>query len=602
MIKLSDFVFDFLAEKGVSDIFLVSGGGIMHLLDSVKRKEGLRYICNHHEQASAIAAESYARLKNKLGVCLVTTGPGAVNALSGIAGAWLDSLPVLVISGQVRRDLIADYTKLRQYGPQEINIIDMVKPVTKYAKTIMDPTTIKYELEYAIEKAMEGRPGPVWINIPLDVQAAMIDTSKLHTFHKPENETFSVVKAKNMVHKTLKMLYNSERPVLLLGAGVRLSGAEVIVRKLIDLLNIPVITNIGAIDLVAEDNPMFFGRFGPIGQRRANFTLQNADLIISLGASMSVGSIGFNTMGFAPRAKKIMVNIDLEELLKPSFVPHLPIHADVKWYITELLSTFNRENLNIDRRWIEVCNYWKSKYTTLTTNYFEDKDHVNSYVFAATLSEYLKEDAVLLTGNSLDIVSVYHSFKIKSGQRVFTNINYGAMGWDLPAVVGACVGNARKETILLTGDGTIQFNLQELNTISYNKLPVKIFIQNNQGYESIRSTQNNFFSGNFIGSDDNSGIGNPDFKKLAEAYNFSYVKINNNNEIKSKLESVFSFVGPVICELALSYSQGRSPKIVSVRRDDGTMESKPLEDQYPFLPEEEVTRNMNLFSEKTPKL
>ncbi len=379
------------------------------------------------------------------------------------------------------------------------------------------------------------------------------------------------------------MLYQAERPVILLGAGVRLSGAVELVEQLIDLLKVPVISNIGAIDLIPEDHPLFLGRFGPIGQRRANFTLQNADLIIALGASMSVGSIGFNSQGFAPKAKKIMVNIDLNELQKASFVPDLPVHADLKWFVSKLLASLNKDLLSIDKRWMEICNQWKNKYPTITPDYLEDNDHVNSYVFASRLSEFLNPDAVLVTGNSLDIVSIYHSFKIKSGQRVFTNINFGAMGWDLPAVVGACVGNDTKETILVTGDGTIQFNVQELNTISYNRLPIKIFIQNNQGYASIRTTQESYFDGNFIGSDASSGIGNPDFWKLAESYGFSYFLINNNEEITTTLKLVFDTDGPVICELNLSYTQGRSPRIVSVKHEDGRMESKPLEDQFPFI-------------------
>jgi acetolactate synthase-1/2/3 large subunit len=292
-----------------------------------------------------------------------------------------------------------------------------------------------------------------------------------------------------------------------------------------------------------------------------------------------------------------MVNIDLNELQKTSFVPDLPVHADVKWFVSELISKFNIDNLSIDNRWMEVCQYWKEKYPTVTPDYLEDKAHVNSYIFAQRLSEFLNPGAVLVTGNSLDIVSVYHSFNIKTGQRVFTNINFGAMGWDLPAAVGACVGNDRKETILVTGDGTIQFNVQELNTISYNHLPVKIFIQNNEGYASIRTTQESYFGGNFIGSDVSSGIGNPDFCKLAESFGFPYFKINNNEEISSILKLVFGITGPVICELNLSYTQGRSPRIVSVKHEDGRMESKPLEDQFPFISREELYQNMHLFNQ-----
>jgi len=595
MKKLSDFVFEYLVNKGVSDVFMVTGGGIMHLCESVRITKGLSYYCNHHEQASAIAAESYARMTNKLGVCLVTSGPGSTNALSGIAGAWVDSLPVLVISGQVRKELIADYTKLRQFGPQEINIIDMVRPVTKYATTIMDPSSILYELDYACHLAVEGRPGPVWLNIPLDVQAAMIDEKKLTGYIQlTGGEEYDV--SYNEVDIALEYIYNSKRPVLLLGAGVRLSGALPGIFELIETLGIPVLENIGAMDILAEDHPLNMGRFGPIGQRRANFTLQNADLILALGASMSVASIGFNTKGFAPRAKKLLVNVDENELHKSSFIPDLGIKSDVGHFIMKLLKKFQPDKFVPDRRWREVCLEWKHNYPTITPNYYEDKEHVNSYIFVDRLSELLSPEAVVITGNSLDIVSVYHSFKVKKGQRVFTNINYGSMGWDLPGALGACVAHKCRETILISGDGTIQFNIQELNTISTNKLPVKIFILNNQGYESIRSTQNNFFKGNFIGADFSSGIRNPDFKKLAEAYQYKYLKIENNVELTEKISEVLEHSGPVICELNLSYTQGRSPKIVSVRREDGTMESKPLEDQFPFLPKEEVQRNMNIFN------
>ena len=597
MIRLSDYVTQFIVNQGIKDVFLVSGGGIMHLTDSVGHQSGLRYICNYHEQACAIAAEGYARMKNHIGVCIVTTGPGSTNALSGIAGAWVDSVPVVVISGQVRRDLIADYAKLRQFGPQEINIIDMARPVTKYAVTVMDPAMIRYELEAAFMHATSGRPGPVWVNIPLDVQGAMIDETNLRSFAL-ENVTLSEEchHPISLVSQTIHLLQKAQRPILILGNGIRLAKAAELVPQFVETIKVPVLMTIGGMDLFDENHSLCMGRFGPTGQRRANFALQNSDLIISLGASLSVAAIGFNTRGFAPKAKKIMVNIDANELIKPSFTPDLAVQADVKWFMEEFLRQAGNIRFSSSSKWLEACSYWKENYPTVTPNYFEDTQHVNSYVFAHVLSDMVSPDAVVLTGNSLDITSVYHSFKVKLGQRVFTNINYGAMGWDLPGAIGACIAQNNRRTILVTGDGSIQFNIQELETLGHNRLDLKIFVLNNQGYESIRATQTNFFGGHLVGADVHSGISNPHFAKLAEAYGLQYAYIANNDEIRSMLEAVLATEGPTLCELNISYAQERNPKAMSVRHPDGTFESRPLEDQYPFLSREELAHNMNLFN------
>ncbi len=573
----------------------------MHLTDSVGSQSGLRYICNYHEQACAIAAEGYARVKNHIGVCIVTTGPGSTNALSGIAGAWVDSVPVVVISGQVRRDLIADYAKLRQLGPQEINILDMARPVTKYTVTVMDPAMIHYELELAFMHATSGRPGPVWVNIPLDVQGAMIDETNLRSFAlenvTPAEECYHTI---SLVSQTIHLLQKAQRPVLILGNGVRQAQAADLVARFIETVKVPVLMTIGGMDLVDENHPLCMGHFGPTGQRRANFTLQNSDLIISLGSSLSVASIGFNTHGFAPNAIKVMVNIDANELHKPNFTPDLAVQADVKWFIEEFLCQVENEDIRFSPspKWRKACLYWKKNYPTITPDYFADTKHVNSYVFADVLSDMVSPDAVVITGNSLDITSIYHSFKVKLGQRVFANINYGAMGWDLPGAIGACTAHSSRKTILVTGDGSIQFNIQELETIAHNRLDIKIFVLNNQGYESIRATQTNFFGGHLVGSDIQSGINNPNFAKLAEAYGLQYAYIANNDEIRSILKAVLATEGPILCELNISYAQARSPKIMSVRNPDGTFESRPLEDQYPFLSREELARNMNLFNDE----
>lgn len=598
MLKVSDYVAQFLVEKNIHDIFMVSGGGIMHLVDSVGRAKGLHYLCNYHEQACAIAAEGYARTTNHIGACLVTTGPGSTNALSGIAGAWVDSIPVLVISGQVRRDLIADYSLLRQFGPQEINIIDIVRPITKYATTVMKPEMIRYEMEAAYAHAMTGRPGPVWVNIPLDVQGAMVDETNLPVYSQPVDNFPSLIQEKrNQVHQLLDLLQQAKRPILILGNGVRLAHSGDLVEEFVRKLRVPVLLPIGAMDLLEESHEFYMGKFGPLGQRRANFALQNSDLLVSVGTSMSVSTIGFNTMGFAPKAKRVMVNVDRGELGKSNYVPQLSIEADAHWFMKEFLRQAEDINFNPSPKWQQTCENWKRRYPPLTEDAFQDKEHVNSYVFTNVLSNLLTSKDVIITGNSLDAWSVYQTFQVKKGQRVFTNVCYGSMGWDLPAAVGACMANGNQRTILITGDGSLQFNVQELLTIGYNRLNLKIFVFNNQGYESIRSTQNNFFGGHFVGSDPSSGVANPNFSQLAAAYGLRYECIHHNAEIEEKANIILGSNLPVLCELNLSYHQVRSPRVTSIRKEDGTMESQPLEDMFPFLPKEEVWENMHMFDD-----
>ena len=597
--KVSDYVTDFLVRRGVSDIFMVTGGGIMHLVDSVGRQAGLRYVCNYHEQACAIAAESYARVRNGVGACLVTTGPGSTNALSSIAGAFVESAPVMVISGQVRCDLIADYSKLRQFGPQEINIEPMARPVTKYFKTLMDPAMVRHELECAWWHATTGRPGPVWINIPLDVQGAEFDERAAEGFTPPEKDTAQLKnRLTEQVSKVLRMLRTAKRPVVIAGQGIHLGNAEAQFAEFVEKVGAPVLSSAGGADLMDDQHPLCMGRFGPTGQRRANFTLQNSDLIVSIGASMSVAAIGFNSAGFAPRARRVMVTIDEHDLAKPNYKPDLPIAASARDFIEEFMVQAGTTVLGISAQWREACADWKEKYSVVTPDHLGDRDHVNSYFFVHALSQNLGPDDTVVAGNSLDIVSIRHSFEVKKGQRVFTNANYGAMGWDVPGAIGGCVGNGNHRTCLVTGDGGLLFNVQELMTLAVNRLPVKVFVFNNEGYESIRATQKNFFAGHLVGSDFKSGIGNPDFRALAAAFGLRYERIRNNDEIEGKLPSVLNGDDPVLCELNLSPDQPRSPKLVSVRKPDGTFETPSLENQFPLLPEGEVSRNMHLFDEE----
>ena len=594
--KLSDYVIDYLAHQGTDAVFTVTGGGIMHLVDSLGSSDSIRYVCNYHEQACAIAAESYARATGRPGVCLVTTGPGSTNALSAIAGAYVDSVPVVVISGQVRRDLIADYDIVRQMGPQEINIIDMARPVTKYAVTVSDPSTIGDVLDKAFELAMSGRPGPVWINLPLDVQGANIDVPAPRKIEAAAG----IEPDAQDIHSVIERLEQASRPVLVFGNGVHYAGAQEQARALVERLGIPVLTTLGGLDLIAEDHPLFVGRFGPSGQRHANFVIQTCDLMLTIGASMSVTNIGFNTDLFAPNAVKLVVNTDIEEIRKMRPVPDLGITADARTFIDALLAAYPKSRIPVDPDWPVACREWKTRYPAVVPDHRADREFVSSYVFVDRLSDYLKPHDLVVTGNALDAVSVIQAFKVKLGQRVYTNINFGAMGWDLPAAVGASIARRTKtghaRTILVTGDGSFQFNVQELMTIGLHRLDVKIFVLNNDGYQSIRQTQNSHFAGHLVGADSSSGVGNPRFDKLAEAYGLTYAHMQNHGELDAVIEACLAIDGPVLCELNVSPAQPRTPRMMARRGENGKMESPGLEDMYPFLPKEEVQTNLQRFA------
>jgi acetolactate synthase-1/2/3 large subunit len=599
MIKLSDYVIDSLVQHGVRDIFLVSGGGIMHLVDSVGRHPDLTYICNFHEQASAIAAEGYARVKNSIAACLVTTGPGATNALSGVAGAWFDSIPVVVLSGQVRIPFIADYAKHRQLGPQEVNVLPMAREVTKYAVSIREPLSVRRELDRAFSAAVTGRPGPVWIEFPLDVQAALIEESHLDVASPAEKDPDDSASPAlpEAVNAVIEALLAARRPVFIFGNGVRLAGAERALARLLERSRVPVLLPLGGMDLVAEDCPQHMGAFGPVGRRSSNFALQNCDLLLAVGASLAISAIGFNAAAFAPRAKKILVNVEEGELTKGNVATDIAIRADAGDFLDALVAQLGNRSPSGTERWLEACRDWRKRYPAVPEEARAESGFVNSYAFVDSLSDLLTGEDVIVNGNSLDACSIYQAFRVKPGQRVLFNVNYGAMGWDLPAAVGAAVANRPARTILVTGDGSIQFNVQELQTVRQNNLPLKIFIFNNDGYESIRTTQTAHFEGRFVGSDRASGIGNPDFEKLAGAYGLPFARVRTNAGLPA-IRQFLEEEGPGVCELLLSPTQGRNPRVTSVRRVDGSMESRPLEDMYPFLPREEIWRNMHLFDDE----
>jgi acetolactate synthase-1/2/3 large subunit len=594
---LSDYVIQFLVKKDIRDIFLVSGGGIMYLLDSAGRNPDIHYYCNYHEQACAIAAEGYARVRNGVGACLVTTGPGAANAISALPAPWVDSIPLIVISGQVKRELIADYDKIRQIGPQEANTVGMAKPVTKYAKCVRDPETIRYELEFAYAQATSGRPGPVLLEIPVDVQGAQIDPDKLKGYTPPTPlKTHDQLAAE--VADVLAAIRKAKRPIFVCGNGIHRANAQDLLRSLIDKMRIPITVPLTAKDIIEEDHPMNIGVFGTAGQRRANFAIQSSDCLIAIGAGLNCQKIGFNIEGFAPKARKIIVDIDEAQLEYQLVRPDCAVQADAADFLREILAQVERSPYQSPDRWLKACATWKSRYPLITDDYLNDPKHVNSYVFYDKLADILGNDDVFVTGNALDTTSYFQAYRVKKGQRTI-NSGWGAMGWCLPLAIGACIGRGRRQTLCITGDGSFQFNAQELLTISHYKLPIKIFVFNNNGYSNIRGTQESFFERRYVGVDPESGVANPDFCKLAAAYGFGYSKIANNAELDRGIRVALAMEGPALCEVNISPEQRIFPKASAFRRPDGTFESRPLEDMAPFLPRDEIWENMHMFDEES---
>ena len=597
MIKVSDFVVKYLVEKGIHDIFLVSGGGIMYMLDSVGSNPDMTYYCNYHEQACAISAEGYARISGGIGACLVTTGPGGTNALSGVASAWVDSIPIIVLSGQVRSDLIADYTKIRQMGPQEGNVVEMARPVTKYAATLLDPQKVSYELGKAFYLAVSGRPGPVWIDFPLDVQRAEIDETALETFVPPTLEV-TPGRLEAQARQFLQIARDAHRPLFLLGNGIHIASAEALMRELLEKMPFPVVLPNCAKDIVPESHSNYMGVFGTAGQRRANFALQNADCVFFLASGINVTKAGFNYKDFAPKAKKVLIDIDEGQLYHQVIRADFAVQTDVHVFLSELLRQIDVDELQFSppAKWLEACNRWKERYPIILEEFYQDKEHVNSYLFVDKLSDLLSSEDIVVAGNGIDAVSYWQAFKVKPGQRTMISGNWGPMGWDLPAAIGACIRGKRR-TICLCGDGSLQWNVQEMLTIKHYHLPIKIFIFNNQGYTNIRLTQANFF-GRFVGADEASGVSNPGFANLAAAYGLAYSQIRTNAEIEDGIRGVLQTEGPTLCELNIGAEQGITPKASAFRREDGTLESRPLEDMAPFLPREEIWENMHIFDEE----
>ena len=599
-IRLADYVAGFLVEHGVTDVFSVVGGGAMHLNDALGHNSGLKVTYNHHEQACAIAAEAYARLDNKIAAVCVTTGPGGTNALTGVVGGWLDSIPMFIISGQVRYDTTARYAykvtgaELRAMGDQEYDIVKSVEHMTKYAVMIEDPKTIRYHLERAWHLATTGRPGPVWIDIPVNYQGGYIEIDDLEGYDPSEDDVnLPPVVSDDVINTVIERIKNAKRPVFHAGYGIRLSGGYDVFRSVLEKLNIPVVTYWNAVDLIEDDNPLYVGRAGNMGDRPGNWAIQNADLILAVGTRISIRQVGYNWKTWARAAEVIMVDIDQGEMKKPTLHVDMPIWADAKDFLSKLDQKAGDKVFN-GEEWIKVCQGWKENYPVVLPRQWEENgETANVYAFVRYLSSQLPENSLTAVSNGACCVVGNQAYVIQKGSRMANNSAIASMGYGLPAAIGTCIGGGKRNTICLEGDGSIMMNLQELQTIITNNLPIKIFLINNNGYHSIRITQTNLFNKNFVGIGPESGdLSFPEFKKLAEAFGYRYFSATSNSEMKSVVDEVLKLDGPVFIEIFTDTNQVWEPKSSTKRLEDGTLVSPPLEDLAPFLPREELEKIM----------
>jgi len=576
MIKVSDYIFDFLQSKEIDTIFSVSGGAAAHLLNSVKEKN-FKYICNYHEQACAMAAEGYARIANKPACVLVTNGPGSTNTLTGVVGAYQDSIPMIIISGQVPVDQslgsLKDIT-LRQLGVQECDIISMVKPITKYAIQITNPNNIVSCLEKAYQEATTGRKGPVWLDIPLDIQNAKIDPKEY------------------FVDDIINIILKSKRPIIVTGNGIHLSNSEKEFLEIKDKLQIPIVSTWTSKDLLNHNDPLFVGNFGLLGERAGNFAIQNADLLLILGSRMSIPNVGYQHQSFSPNSIKIMVDIDENELKKPTIKIDYPINRDLKFFLSVLKTRLKNQNIPDWTNWIDKTQSWKKKYPVFQPEYKINDGKINSFYFMEVLSNKLTDNNIVVTDMGTSYTCTMQSLQMNGKARLFTSSACCSMGFGLPGAIGAYFADPSKDILLIAGDGGIQMNIQELQTVIHNKIPLKIFLLNNNGYLAISLMQDNLFKSNYIGSNPDSGISNPNFVKLADAYGFKTYIFNNNIELEKGIDEVLSTKGPVLCEIKMIENQLLIPRVQSSKDKNGKIISNSLENMFPYLNDEEMKEIM----------
>ena len=591
--RVADFVAKFILEElGVEHVFTLTGAGIMHLTDGLASNKKLKTICPHHEQTASMALEAYSRATENFGVGIFTTGPGSTNAITGLAGAWQDSVPCLFISGQVKVAEASSQTgikKLRQFGVQELDIIPIVESITKYAITVTEPEKIRYELEKAVHIAKSGRPGPVWIEIPMDIQSAIINDD-LEKFVTEQKEKPKI--DKNQIELIVELLQKSKRPIIISGQGVRISGAIELLSKLVKLFKIPVVTPYLGIDTIRHDEESYIGKTGVKGERAANLAMQNSDLILSIGSSLHVSVIGYNYQQFAREAKKIIVDIDEITHSKRTINIDQFVHGDARDFLNLLLEQLTDENSLNYASWLEKCNDWKEKYPTCLPEYKNTKNEVNSYFFIDQVCKNSKEGDIFVADAGGTFYAVSQAVTLtKPNQRYIPSSAMATMGYSLPAAIGisAATGN---RVISFTGDGSLQQNIQEFQTLIEYNLPVKLFVLNNDGYHSIRTSQTNYFEKRYIGESSKSGISFPDTVKIAEVYGIKAFRINQPSEINAVVNQVLDYDGPVICDVIVPREQEIIPTVASRVNDDGSMSSRPLEDMYPFLDRKEYKNNL----------
>ena len=607
--KLSDYVLKFVADLGIKDLFLVTGGGAMHLNQSLASETRIRPVCNSHEQASAICAEGYAKATNGLGVCMVTTGPGGTNAVTGVAGAWLDSTPTLFISGQVKRPdrmfdaLTGKPLGMRQLGVQEVDICSIVAPITKYAVTILEPTDIRYELEKAVFLALNGRPGPVWIDIPLDVQASPIDETTLRSFDPKELTGLSnLTGTSNIpteVARFIEEFNKSDRPLLFAGNGIRLARAEAEFEELRKFLGVPTVATWCAADLVPSDDPTYVGRPGSVAARGANFALQNCDLLLAIGVRLDFAITGYAPQNLARAAHKVAVDIDPAELQKLHPYLQQPVCADARAFLTELLK--HKDELKVgptpgapDRQpWLDKCADWKTRYPVVTDEHRKPEGLVSIFNLAEVLGTEVKPEDRLVVGNSGSGIEIYLlACPTLHSQRLFHTAGLGSMGYAVPMAIAVSIANPGREVIAVDGDGGFMFNIQELETIHRLDLPIKFFVLNNDGYSSIRASQTAYFQKPTIGADRNTGLTIPNLSDVGQAFKLSTAVIRDQTNLRAEVRKVLDTPGPVLCDVNVLPDEVRAPRLQSYQKPDGSFVSKPLEDLFPFLPREEFLSNM----------
>ena len=588
---------------------MLTGGGAMHLNDAIGRCRGLEYVCCHHEQACAMAAESYFRLSGRLAALNVTTGPGGINALNGVFGAWVDSMGMVVISGQVKRETIAENSglALRQLGDQEADMISMVRPITKYATLLQDPARTREVIERALLLARSGRPGPVWIDVPIDVQAALVDPATLapldpaRVYDDPEvspnarGETASLTGSKLAaeVDAFLARLAAAERPIVLAGTGVRIAGASELFLRVIERVGLPVASAFNAHDLISNSHPCYAGRPGTVGDRAGNFAVQNSDLLLVLGCRLNIRQISYNWASFARAAYKVMVDIDPAELAKHTLRIDQPIHAGVREFLALLDARLGAYRaMPAHRRYLDWCRERVARYPAVLPEYSQSRDAVNPYWFMAALFRQLDPGDIVVTGDGTACVTSFQAADLKPGQRLYSNSGCASMGYDIPAAIGAWYASGASRIVCIAGDGSAMMNIQELQTIVGNGIPVKLFILNNDGYHSIRQTQQAYFPDNVVGCGPDSQVSFPDFQKLAAAFGLGVRACRTHADMEASIAATLRGDGPQACEVFLDKGQAFAPKLSSRRLEDGTMVSSPLEDLAPFLAREEFAQNM----------